>query len=116
MITNDLFGPSPTYSPARLARRTDPATSHAAAARVAEFDANHHDLILAALKKHRAGLTVHEIASLCRLDAHQVGKRMKELETDHEVEQALTRGPNGYSPMTRTGPSGRAARVWKVVD
>lgn len=63
------------------------------------------------LTLHPAGMTVHEIASLCRLDAHAVGKRMSELETADEVEVAH----DLMGEMTRPSPSGRLARVWKRV-
>lgn len=91
-----------------LARRTDPATSHAAAARVAEFASTHRAAILAVLKKHPAGLTVHEIASMCRLDAHAVGKRMNELKAAALVFVAC----DVFGELTRPSPSGRAARIW----
>lgn len=97
--------------PRTLARRTDPGTSHAAAARVSEFAKKHRELILQVLTMHPAGMTVHEIASLCRLDAHAVGKRMAELEREGEVEVAR----DLMGEMTRPSPSGRLARVWRRV-
>jgi hypothetical protein len=58
------------------ARRTDPNTSHEAAATARNFAAGHRALILETLKEHqRDGMTVHEIAAYCRLDAHAIGKR-----------------------------------------
>ena len=95
--------------PRKLARRTDPAASHAAAARVGEFAKKHRELILQVLTLHPAGMTVHEIASLCRLDAHAVGKRMAELEREGEVEVAC----DLMGEVTRPSPSGRPARVWR---
>jgi predicted ArsR family transcriptional regulator len=56
-------------------------------------------------------MTVHEIASLCRLDAHAVGKRMAELERDGDVEVAR----DLMGDVTRPSPSGRLARVWRRV-
>lgn len=91
------------------ARRHDPATSHTAARRVDEFRQQHHAQILRAMPLPPEGRTVHEIASACSLDAHAVGKRMKELQTDGEVEVAR----NLFSAeVTRPSPSGRPARVW----
>lgn len=105
MSQPDLF-----ETPARiLARRGNPATSHAAAARVKEFASKHQAQILAALDKHPAGLTVHEIAAFCQIDAHAVGKRMNELQRDGRV---YVRPGNSGGEMTRTSPSGRQARVW----
>lgn len=101
-----------TVEPRKLARRNNPATSHAAARRVSEFAKQHHAQILGALSQHPAGLTVHEIAGMCRLDAHAVGKRMNELEKAGQVyvfTDVMT-----HEPMTRKGPTGRLARVWGI--
>lgn len=97
-------------TPETLARRTDPATSHQAARRVAEFSGEHHRQIRAVLAGHPEGLTVYEIAALCRLDAHAVGKRMGELERAGQAYVATD--VMTMEPMTRTSPSGRQARVW----
>lgn len=60
-------------APHTLARRGGPKTSQNAAQRVAEFARHHRAQILQVLTIHPQGLTVHEIASQCRLDAHAVG-------------------------------------------
>lgn len=65
------------WSPPR-ARRTDPETSHEAAAGVADFEGDHHAQILDALMLGPAGAT--EIASRAGLGRDQVGKRLCELE------------------------------------
>lgn len=110
----DLFGAAPV--PRHLARRSDPATSHAAAKTVPAFAGDHHTMILRVLRKlGRRGGTVHEVAALCRLDAHAVGKRMAELERAKLVECLLVPdgdAPDGTTVATRTGPNGRQARVW----
>ena len=62
----------------RRARRTDPATSHEAAAGVDEFEGDHVAQILEALAIGPAGATA--IASRCGLGRDAVGKRMSELE------------------------------------
>lgn len=67
----------PNIIPPR-ARATDPETSHEAAAAVADFEADHHAMILDALRIGPAGATA--IASRCGLGRDQVGKRMVELE------------------------------------
>ena len=97
-----------TLDPRYLARIADPGTSHDAAARVREFNAKHAAQILQVLTLHPSGLTVYEIASLCCIDAHAVGKRMKELETAGQVEvvEDLT------GEVKRPTPSGRSARDW----
>ena len=91
-------------------RRNNPETSHAAAARVNEFAANHHAVIVLALKDH-GPMTVHEISAKCGIDAHAVGKRMNELE---QLGAAKVLWANG-SMLTKPGPSGRQARVWRAV-
>jgi len=99
-----------TVEPIKLARRSNPNTSHQAARRVSEFARKHHAQILGVLSQHPAGLTVHEIAGMCRLDAHAVGKRMGELEKAGAayVAQDVMTGED----MTRISPTGRQARVW----
>lgn len=86
-------------APAR-ARRSDPTTSHAAAAQVDEFSNAHYAKIRAALASVD-GATIHEIAALTELDHVQVARRLKEM-----------RGVIA-TPETRLGPSGRPCRVWK---
>ena len=106
--TADLFGAATAAH--RKARRTNPTTSKLAAQRVPEVAASHHPQILAALKRAgRRGMTVYEIAALCRIGAHAVGKRMSELDQLGHAE-VLT-GEDGQA-ATRTTPSGRSARVW----
>jgi predicted ArsR family transcriptional regulator len=85
------------------ARRTDPTTSHEAAARVPEFGQAHQALILQALKRFgKAG--AEQIAAATRLDAYQVRKRLAELR-----EEGLAH-PTGD---TRKTASGRSERVWE---
>lgn len=98
-----------TISPRYLARIGDPDTSHQSAAQVAAFRAQHHQQILQVLTLHPGGLTVYEIASLCNLDAHAVGKRMKELQGTGEVEVVT----DLTGEVTRMTPSKRQARVWR---
>lgn len=65
------------FAAKQLARRTDPETSHEAAAGVADFEADHHAQILEALTLGPAGAT--EIAARSGLGRDQVGKRLIEL-------------------------------------
>lgn len=105
---HDLFGGTPPPEPPtrRLARTENPPTSHQAATRVREFASEHHRTILKALQGHGArGLTVHEIAAYCRLDANAIGKRVGEMERDGLID-------TGEHQTTRASPSGRQARVW----
>ncbi len=94
-------------------RNTDPATSHAAARRVKEFDDSIYELILSALKQAgNWGFTVHAIADASALTAWQVNKRLPELERAGKVKVLLD---EYRQPVTRLGPSGRACRVWVAV-
>ena len=106
--TADLCGAA--TEPHRKVRRTNPATSKLAAQRVPEVAASHHPQSLAALQRAgRRGMTVYEIAELCRIDAHPVGKRMSELDQLGHAEVLI--GKDGKA-ATRKTPSGRSARVW----
>lgn len=96
-------------APHTLARRGGPKTSQKSAQRVAEFARHHRAQILQVLRLFPEGLTVHEIAAHCRLDAHAVGKRMSELEGADEVEVAV----DLMGEMSRPSPSGRPSRVWR---
>jgi predicted ArsR family transcriptional regulator len=91
----------------KLHRKTDPQTSRAAAARVHEFSGSHKKRIVAALDELGDG-TVYEIAALTGIDAHAVGKRIKELEEAKVIECPVIDGEE----LTRKTPSGRNARVW----
>lgn len=94
--------------PHTLARKNNPATSHASAARVSVFAAGQHDTILSVLRD-RGPATAHEIAAYCALDAHQIGKRCGELEKARRIAVVI----DGWGDeLTRATPSGRQARVW----
>jgi predicted ArsR family transcriptional regulator len=99
MTTIDLF-----TEPVR-SRRTDPSTSHEAAARVREFGQAHQALILQALRRFgKAG--AEQLAAATRLEPYAVRKRLAELE--HQGEAT----PTGETRKTVTG---RSERVWVPV-
>jgi hypothetical protein len=88
-----------------LARNTDPATSHAAAASAKELQSKHHLLIFNHLVKPYSfyrGQTIYEIAEGTGLDHNAVARRMSELE----------RLTLAYPKGERKGASGRMCRVW----
>jgi predicted ArsR family transcriptional regulator len=61
------------------ARRTDPATSHAAAAAVSrQMRERHHDVIVAALREH-GPMGKDGISTRCRLTGVMVARRLPEL-------------------------------------
>jgi hypothetical protein len=92
-----------TFDDAPLARRSDPVTSHLAAAQAGELQAAHQREILAALKLGPAGKS--EIAARSKLDGHAVARRLPELQR-----KGLA------SPTGRTVPStsGREEREWQL--
>jgi hypothetical protein len=89
--------------PTTLARRTDPATSHAAAARVREFAATHHGKILAAMRRLGNAGGAEQIAAYSKIDAYQVRKRLPELERMGFVRA---------TEQTRQTATGRTERLW----
>lgn len=92
-------------SAAHLARTTDPAQSHEAAARSAAFTTSHRGRILAALRVY-GPMTAHELAERTELSYVQIDRRMHELV---KARQARATG------ATRPTPTGGRAAVWEVV-
>ena len=86
------------------ARRLDPPTSHEAAASAKGLQAAHARLILSTLEQH-GKLGADGIAARSRLDGHQVGKRL------HELQKA---GLIRLTGETVKSTSGRNQREWKV--
>jgi predicted Rossmann fold nucleotide-binding protein DprA/Smf involved in DNA uptake len=86
-----------------LFRRTDPATSRAAAAESKAFSGEHHVAILDALRDGPAGAT--GIGSRCGLLPHQVNRRIHELAKSGRIEQT------GRVVMSA---SGRGEREWRL--
>lgn len=91
----------------RLARTSDPETSHVAAAMAeADREDRHEDFILQALHRHDRpeGWTAEDIATTCDLDKVQVGRRMARLVRDGEVDVV------GVALLS-TGRTGRTFRI-----
>lgn len=84
------------------ARRTDPESSHIAAANACEFAGTHAQRILAALEEISTG-TAHEIAVESGLTVVQVDRRLCELERGGRVYILTMAG----KPLIRDG-----FRVW----
>lgn len=110
MTSDSLFGwnperEAPVYS-RPVARRTDPETSHQAAA-IAELKAvGNRALALSTLRAHPAGLTDFELAELTGLQQNSVGKRRGELRDAGLVEDSGERRPS---------TTGSPAIVWRAV-
>jgi predicted ArsR family transcriptional regulator len=85
------------------ARRSDPQTSHAAAASAKDLAKQHCVLILGALRSGPAG--VDSIARQTKLSPYQVSKRMSELEDARAIK---TTG------RTVKSDAGRAQREWEL--
>ena len=88
----------------KLARNSDPQTSHKAAQHVSVFANNHHKRIYEALQTMKDG-TFYEIADRCGLQPPSVWRRLNEMEKDGLIQ------PTGEE---RRGPTGRMCRVWRA--
>lgn len=89
----------------KLARASDPETSKAAARQCKALRADHHQKIVAALRRLTTA-NADEIAQYCDLDRVQVGRRLNELERAGLVRK---------TGETRPTASGRAACCYGVV-
>jgi predicted ArsR family transcriptional regulator len=89
------------------ARRSDPASSHQAAAEVEASGtaARHHRMILEAMRG-ASGLTSDEIAKKAGLDRVAVARRMVELERTGQIRRG---------PQRRSNVSGRPGVTWFFV-
>ena len=87
-----------------MARSTDPATSHVAAASAKQLQGEHHRLILAALEQHGA-LGKDGIASRTRLDGVQTCRRLTELARLGMIE---------WTGRTVQSTAGRQEREWRL--
>lgn len=87
-----------------LARRTDPATSHEAAARVREFSDSQQYTIFAALSLY-GPMGAEEIGDEISINPYAVRKRLAEL---HQLNRIK---PTGDTRRTR---SGRSERIWSL--
>jgi predicted ArsR family transcriptional regulator len=100
----DIFGAmAPLCEPPR-ARRSDPATSHAAAESAKEMADRHHQIILQCLREHgRCGKDA--IASRTRLTGVAVARRMAELVRAGKVRDIGAKA---------TSTAGRAETAWEA--
>lgn len=97
--TDDAIASLPLFA---AARRSDPATSHAAAVQAGSLAADHRIRIVRALQAGPAGASV--IAGRCGLTSHQVNKRLPELERAGKVE---------LTGRTVRNAGGRGEREWR---
>lgn len=100
----DLFAPPPKRTQRIRARRTDPQTSHAAAARAPMHE--HHVRILDAMDMIGGPATAERIGAYCGMRKEQVGRRMVELLRDGAVVV------DGEAKTT----SGRSAQCYRRVS
>jgi len=89
----------------KFARYTDPVTSHAAAARVAEFSEAYCGYIYRALQTHGPG-TFEDIARWTGMRGSQIWRRLPDLERDGLAQ------PTGG---TKKGSTGRQQRLWEAL-
>lgn len=100
----DLFGDGPAASPQRMARRTDPETSHAAAAEHVASGANAAQRAACLrVMSPDVGMTSDEIAAAAGIERHASARRLPELERDGLV----VRGPARLSQV-----GGRVGVTW----
>ena len=88
------------FSPMPRARKSDPVTSHRAAAKVAGSASAHRALIVDAIRR-KPGMTYREIASYTGLEPVAVGRRLVEAERMGAVRPGVERTIGG-----------RAMRLW----
>lgn len=98
--TQDAINTLPLFA---AARRSDPATSHDAAAQAGGLAERHERQIIAALLEVPLGAS--GIAKRCGLLPHQVGKRLAKLERDGRIAQ---------TGRVVSSASGRGEREWMV--
>lgn len=92
------------FSPHKLARRSDPATSKEAAGRVREFAAGQCAAILAVLRE-KGPLGAEQIAAYLNIDSYAVRKRLADCEHAGKAQPL---------PMQRVTASGRHERIWRA--
>lgn len=92
--------------PKKLARRSDPATSHAAAERAMRFAGSHRQQVLDALCEH-GPMTVDMIAKRTGLKSQQINKRTPDLERAGLIELTGRELPSD---------SGCPEREWRAIQ
>lgn len=92
------------FEPKKLARNTDPQTSHEAAAQSGSLRGHHHRKIIAALRYYGDG-TPYQIAEWAGMEVAAVFRRLNELQ------KAGAAVPIGEA----IGPTNRKCRVWKAL-
>ena len=103
-FTVDMFEqPAFGTHPRKLARRSDPSTSHAAAEQAKHFALQHYTKIVSCLKQYGPN-GKDSIAELAGLDKSQVARRLPELARLGHVE---------LTGQLTTSKSGRAEREWR---
>jgi hypothetical protein len=100
----DLFD----FIPSPLARRSDPASSHLAAAEVElSGTVNRHEAIILAGVKQQPGSTADELALVTGLDRVAIGKRLREM---------VRKGMLSEGPMRACRVKGRMMLTWHPVQ
>lgn len=89
------------------ARRTDPATSHAAAQSMQDASKGLRAELLAVYQTHPSGLTMEEAAALAGIPTWAASKRISELRAAGQIIDTGT---------TRKGASGRQQAVCRIPD
>lgn len=107
----DLLGDKPppwaNHRGEPVARRTDPETSHAAAARIKPIAGTDRERVLRAHARCPEGLSDYELADILERQQNSVGKRRTELRDAGLIEA---------TDMRRLAPSGSKAIVWRITE
>lgn len=93
----------------RRARKTDPATSHAAARSMSHTNYNEKLILQALIRLPNNEGTCYEIAS-------QIGDAMDHVKVDRSMRLLVRHGFVVETGRTRSGESGRQCIIWKLVE
>ncbi len=97
----------------KLARSTDPSTSHEAAESASDYRKTMAKNLLKAFKENPSGLTAEEASSLCGYSAeHGAWKRVSDLRNAGYIEPKVVDDVE----VTRVGSSNRKQRVMVVSE
>jgi hypothetical protein len=92
--------------PRKLARSSDPSTSHDAAFQAVRFVRSHHERIAFEMQKAGVPLGAEQIAALCDLQPYEVRKRLPEMRVLGKVQP---------TDAVRETLNGRKERVWRLM-
>jgi DNA-binding HxlR family transcriptional regulator len=114
MTQTDLFGEAPPFVMIRRDRKSDPASSHAAADEIAETAENQCARILKAVRAH-PDRTTQELHAATRISVHTLGRRLPELRTKGLVSNPWYGEGVNAMRLRRCEVGNRLALTWRAV-